>query len=345
MISSSQLHDVGIACSRYIREKEHKFIQLESLNVFVGSWNVNAKFEERENIPSWLNVSAFLGKSPDIIVIGLQEIIELSATNTIVGSSVAGLSSEKASRWLDQIAVCIRQGCMNTDRSVSITYEVVDSLSMVGIWCCIFAKRCLLPSIRNVQAKPIARGAGGLLGNKGGICIRMDIHDTSICFVCAHLSAHREDTTKRNDDYHAIYNKKVFPAPCQSYMEQLASDTVVSARLSQLRTSITDMGCQLKEVCPEALQVSVPGDVFLQAVRDHDIVFFFGDLNYRIMMGVDTEEVFELLSRNAPESLLCDRNMSLLAMDQLTLEKAAGKSHSWCHPPIPPHTNSPYTRN
>lgn len=326
MSSSKQLSDFGNEASKYIRRNEHKFVELDSLNVFIGSWNVNAKLEDTENIPSWLNVSAFIGKSPDIIVIGLQEMIELSATNTIVGSSVANLSSERAARWLDQISACIRQGCMDTgERADMMSYKIIDSLSMVGIWCCIYAKKTLVPSIKNVQTKSIARGAGGLLGNKGAVCVRMDINHTSVCFVCAHLSAHREDVSKRNDDFHNITGKKVFSEPSQAYMEQLGSESVVNARLSKLSCSISEKRGELKEAFPQAIGLPASSDIFLKAVSSHDLVFFFGDLNYRIMLGVDTDEVFELLARNPNETALSDRNITLLAMDQLNIERADGR--------------------
>jgi hypothetical protein len=61
----------------------------------------------------------------------------------------------------------------------------------------------------------------------------------------------------------------------------------------------------------------------MSAVEDHDLIFFFGDLNYRIMEGVELEEVYELLNRT-PGVLIDERNEILLAMDQLFLEKEAG---------------------
>jgi hypothetical protein len=62
---------------------------------------------------------------------------------------------------------------------------------------------------------------------------------------------------------------------------------------------------------------------FMSAAEDHDIIFFFGDLNYRIMEGVELEEVYELLNRT-PGVAMDERNEILLAMDQLFLEKEAG---------------------
>lgn len=40
-----------------------------------------------------------------------------------------------------------------------------------------------------------------MMGNKGGVGIRMRINDSTVCFVCSHLAAHREKVAERNADY------------------------------------------------------------------------------------------------------------------------------------------------
>ena len=40
-----------------------------------------------------------------------------------------------------------------------------------------------------------------MMGNKGGVGIRMDINNSSIAFICSHLAAHREKVAERNADY------------------------------------------------------------------------------------------------------------------------------------------------
>jgi hypothetical protein len=74
-----------------------------------------------------------------------------------------------------------------------------------------------------------------------------------------------------------------------------------------------------------------PEEHYMFAVEDHDLIFFFGDLNYRIVEGVELEEVYDLLDRSQGVNLN-DRNEILLEMDQLRREKEEGESSP---PPSP----------
>ena len=51
----------------------------------------------------------------------------------------------------------------------------------------------------------------GYLGNKGAVAIRMEIAGaSSLCFVCAHMAAHREQVEARNNEYKLISSRAVF---------------------------------------------------------------------------------------------------------------------------------------
>lgn len=41
-------------------------------------------------------------------------------------------------------------------------------------------------------------------GNKGAVAIRLDFHDTSFCFLTAHLAAGHSNVEERNADYRTI---------------------------------------------------------------------------------------------------------------------------------------------
>jgi hypothetical protein len=43
-----------------------------------------------------------------------------------------------------------------------------------------------------------------MAGNKGAVAIRLDFHDTSVCFVTAHFAAGTSNVAERNSDYKTI---------------------------------------------------------------------------------------------------------------------------------------------
>ena len=48
-------------------------------------------------------------------------------------------------------------------------------------------------------------------GNKGGVGIRMVVHNTSMAFVCSHFAAGQKEVQERNNDYDTIARKMIFP--------------------------------------------------------------------------------------------------------------------------------------
>lgn len=48
----------------------------QTVTVITGTWNVNGKFSNLESIDSWILLNH--AKNPDMFVIGIQELIELS---------------------------------------------------------------------------------------------------------------------------------------------------------------------------------------------------------------------------------------------------------------------------
>lgn len=50
----------------------------------------------------------------------------------------------------------------------------------------------------------VQTGLQGLSGNKGGVGIRFDLFDTSVCLVTCHLAAGHSNVAERNADYRTI---------------------------------------------------------------------------------------------------------------------------------------------
>ncbi|XP_018568714.1 synaptojanin-1 [Anoplophora glabripennis] len=132
----------------------------------------------------------------DIYSIGFEEIVDLNAAN-IVNSS-----TENAKAWAVEL-----QKVLSRDRPyVLVTYQ-----QLVGVCLYVFVRPEHVPYIRDVAVDSVKTGLGGHTGNKGAAAIRLVLHATSFCFVCAHFAAGQSQVVERNADYNEITRKITFP--------------------------------------------------------------------------------------------------------------------------------------
>lgn len=108
----------------------------------------------------------------------------------------------------------------------------MGSKILVGVFMCVFARVSLRPSITRVSSRipiviitlvatTVATGLLGMMGNKGGVGIRMEINNSSLCFLCAHMAAHREKVSERNAEFHRILTEMTFVLPSEKEAEHL----------------------------------------------------------------------------------------------------------------------------
>lgn len=246
--------------------EDHYSVRKEHL-VKICSWNLNAK-SPSEDLSPLLDAHP----APDILVMGFQEIVPLSATSV--------LSSDPAvvRAWEREIEgtltrLQLDKAKRGAKEGADFAFTRVLSKQLVGIALIVYCNNKHLRNLQDVQFNITKTGFKGMAGNKGGISISFRFFDSLYCFTNCHLAAGQNAWEARNNDKRTIAGSTTFP-----------------------ERDPTDGGASL---------------------YDHDAVFFFGDLNYRLDMSY-AEVHAAIETKSWP---------LLAAADQLNIQK--GTSDVW----------------
>jgi phosphatidylinositol-bisphosphatase len=219
-----------------------------------------------------------------VVAVGFQEMVDLNALNVAVDNK----TQQKSQFWCERLSQTLNNPrYMAGDHGRG--YTLLMQKSMVGLLICVFVKNSHQTRVKYVSAASVGVGVMGMMGNKGGVSLRLQFYDSTLCFVCSHLAAHRENVTGRNADFSNVYNKTFFQVG-----EEAIREVIRSGSLSHWAIGSSAVG-----------------------IPDHDMVFWLGDLNYRIDDSLPTETVLHLSEKNAIEQLL--------PLDQLNLERKANR--------------------
>lgn len=213
-----KLNDKEKKITQKLKRREDEFTDKEKYSVFCGTWNVNGE-NPPDSLQMWFDKVGIEDERrktpPDIIVIGLQE----------VGETFSWCSG-KAQEW---------NQALKSSFPKHRNYSLIEMVCMLRIVMFVYVEDSLMAILSTTDISKVPTGILGIMGNKGGVGIRMDIHDTSLCFINSHLAAKQMRCKRRNEDYRDVDRK--------------------------MRFKKTPTLCK---------------------IRDHEIIFWIGDLNYRI---------------------------------------------------------------
>ena len=182
----------------FIKEKLNEFkseyVTSGNVNILIGSYNCNNIKSSNIDLKPWLFPIGDKFK-PDMVVLGLQEVIELSA------GSILNADYSKMQLWENLVANCLKQ----FDDYVMLRTEQMSSLMVV-----FFVKKGLAEKVKQVEGSSKKTGFGGITGNKGGVAIRFEYGSTSFAFVNSHLAAGQQQVYERCVDYENIYDNIKF---------------------------------------------------------------------------------------------------------------------------------------
>ncbi|CAH1799294.1 unnamed protein product [Owenia fusiformis] len=220
----------------FMAMREAEYTDIHNFKVFCGTWNTNGQAASADLKP-WLSYDE---EPPDIYALGFQE-LDLSKEAFLFAES------PKEDEWFEQCRKALHP---------SATYKKLKLIRLVGMMLIVFVKKDIIDQIRSVSAETVGTGIMGMMGNKGGVSIRLDINSTSICFVNCHLAAHTEEYERRNQDFRDINSRMSF---------------------RNLQTPLN--------------------------ISDHDIVYWIGDLNYRLS-ELDVDQVKKYIELTDFKTLL-----------------------------------------
>ncbi|XP_067900876.1 LOW QUALITY PROTEIN: synaptojanin-2-like [Heterodontus francisci] len=193
-------------------ERHVEYTNVKCARISIGTWNVNGGKQFRSNVLSTVELSSWLldalkqseipkfqdneSYPPDIFAVGFQEMVGLNAGN------IVNASTTNKKMWAEQLQKAI---------SRTHKYIMLSSGQLVGVCLYIFVRLHHVPYIREVAVDRVKTGMGGKAGNKGAVAVRLQFYSSTLCFVCAHLSAGQSQVKERNEDYREIMQKLSFP--------------------------------------------------------------------------------------------------------------------------------------
>jgi hypothetical protein len=122
----------------YLSERIAEYTRKSEITIFCGTFNLNGKLPTpEESLVSWLNSK--LVNSPDIVVIGVQELIQLTA-----GEYISADTNKLRLVWEAELLESI-----NSQRSTK--YVILRSLHLVALGLFVFVLPEMIHRIRAVE--------------------------------------------------------------------------------------------------------------------------------------------------------------------------------------------------
>lgn len=258
-------------------------LEHESLSVFCGTWNLG---NEQPSDLAWIPAKQY-----DIYCIGVQEAVYAKRPGYLDNEQDWFLTVHKAIGAKDYVVLAEQTLSPRTDKTFKTETSFVKAVGegtakTSGIRISLYIRKKLHKLVRGTEVLFQTCGRlNGKSGNKGGVCINIGLGALNVSFISSHLAAHRE----------------------KEYLERRNKDFATIA--AQLHPTDDVFGN------------APPGALDVEVLNRHDLVFWLGDLNYRLDLQLGTKEAMWEEACTCIEEEAWEQ---LLEFDQLRAQQASG---------------------
>ncbi|KAF8027239.1 hypothetical protein BT93_E0222 [Corymbia citriodora subsp. variegata] len=136
--------------------------------------------------------------------------------------AVDSYSEEEDDSFVETIPLQHMNEVMKEKAKKRPRYVRIVSKQMVGLYISIWVRRSLRRHVNNLRVSPVGVGLMGYMGNKGSVSVSMSLFQSSICFVCSHLTSGQKDGAeqRRNSDVYEILRRTRFSSVFDSDQPQ-----------------------------------------------------------------------------------------------------------------------------
>jgi len=183
------------------------------LKICILSWNVAGYTPENLEVLKPLFHPLKKNDLPDIIIIGLQEVVELKARDVALNltnnlTSIFVKTESKVDEWFPRLnRILKRLG----------NYVCKKGRAMFGLLSLVYIRDEVRGAIWDIEASDVKTGMLGLMGNKGSVITSFKIFDASFHFANTHLPSGGTSCSKRADCIQDLYRQKVEVEDCDIF--------------------------------------------------------------------------------------------------------------------------------
>ncbi|CAD8094341.1 unnamed protein product [Paramecium sonneborni] len=176
-LNQEMLHLNHKCCYKWLNQPRDEWNFENEIRMLVITWNMHGMIP-KHSLKRLFNIDIL---HHDLIVIGTQECQR---------SIVTSLFCESKSEWEVKL-----------QNELGKTYFKVQSATLNAMHIIVFAHRSLIPRISFSKSYTLSQGFMGIVGNKGGIAVSVNINDKIYLFVNSHLESGQNSESKRQTQF------------------------------------------------------------------------------------------------------------------------------------------------